>query len=1461
MTGNLISGGNNNEIIYAGDFGNLIFGAGGIDKIFGGRGDDSLAGGADTDTLYGAGGNDKINGGLDADVVYGDAQNDMILGAAGADSLYGGGGVDSLEGGSGNDFADGGEEGDQYSYRSTDNGFDKLADTGTSGVDTVLAMEAGTTIGLKSLAGIEEITGLGDTVIKADNFSANLDFSNVSLNGILRIDGGDRDDTIVGSASDNAIAGGGGNDSLDGAGGSDSYAVGPSQGFDDVNDTGASGIDSIYAVADGTVIGLRSVSGIEQIDNINRASGVAHANVTIAGAKEGATLNFIDTALIGIQAINGNAGRDDFTGSAGDDVIRTAGGDDEINGGTGNDILDGGGGVNVLDGGGDIDAVDYSLSSTFAIEANIDRGFARSIVPVLPANIPIPITKPEWTNIQSIDPRGSVQILTDDEKNFLETTVREGISPPITIDPNNVDTYHTAIAFDPDAWVKFLAAGTGEGEQDSGLIGAFVSPNDSLRAHFVKLVFPAFEDWSASSRQGSQVRLGDIFPDAEEGSNVHFFYVDPAASAVGVGGAVPEGDRALLATDLGIDKARALATGEAASGLAFIQPPDTPSVNPHIFLPEDRLNEPGYFLRLSYARLGSGTVDESNPAVWVPREVTSHSQSMPNNIWHTFRDEESGVVNADLRHHFLRTGLASAPDGAVSEEVIAVEADAYYSNAADFNEFVAGIITPADLKIEDDVASTDLNHSITIEVLKNDVLPYGLAVEMALLSRPSHGSAAIEGNNIIYTPKADTLGADQFTYGLKVTGAMKLERNISTEATVRVYIADDTYVDDTIRNIENVAGSAFGDVIVGGPGYNYIVGNGGNDTLFGLAGNDIIEGGDGADSIDGGASDDSLDGSDGADTVAGGDGNDTLIGGAGLDGRGDHYADVLRGGPGDDLYGIHDANDRAYENANEGLDTVHTLVNFSLTPGIENLVLLNAENYGKARQGYGNDLANAIAGNEFANVLSGLAGNDTIDGGAGNDTIRGGAGTNTLLGGADIDTVDYANAVPGLSSGVVVDLSRGTASGWGHQNGRVVEVVDDTLDGIENVIGTSSSGSGTGNDQLIGNHLDNRLVGLSGNDLFSGGLGNDTLDGGPGNDTVVFDDVTGLTEGVFVRLTSGLATDRQSDGKLFLHKLSGIENAEGTQLSASCTGADILIGNDAANFLNGWSGNDSISGWSGNDTLWGDSGNDSISGWSGNDTLWGGSGNDTLAPGAGRNVVNGFDDLTEDTDETDNDTVTYFSTTGLTNGIFVDLSTGTASDRQGGGLVNDTLTSIENVVGTSSSSGGTGADVIWGSGRVGGFAGIPNVLQGLSGNDTLYGDAGDDTLEGGPGDDLLTGGAGADVLDGGAGADRFYFPFIAHFGVDVGERDTIVQFDNPGPKVGDIIDLTIFDGRQQVYVFSEAGNDATLVGIETTGDTTFEGIIEILDGAITEDAYTIDDFQLGSFDSFFIGPLDEFTFG
>jgi Ca2+-binding RTX toxin-like protein len=187
------------------------------------------------------------------------------------------------------------------------------------------------------------------------------------------------------------------------------------------------------------------------------------------------------------------------------------------------------------------------------------------------------------------------------------------------------------------------------------------------------------------------------------------------------------------------------------------------------------------------------------------------------------------------------------------------------------------------------------------------------------------------------------------------------------------------------------------------------------------------------------------------------------------------------------------------------------------------------------------------------------------------------------------------------------------------------------------------------------------------------------------------------------------------------------------------------------------------------DQIYGTSGQDVLSGNGGDDIIIGRDGDDILAGGASNDVLDGGAGI---------DTATYVTASG---GVTVDLSILTPQDTGGAGT--DTLTGIENILGSA-------------------FA------------DALTGDANANSLSGGEGDDILTGGPGSDRLSGGAGADHFVYRSTADGGTiaDQTGADHIVTFNI---AEGDSIDVlaSAFGGGLV------AGTDAAGIFGSSTSDT------------------------------------------
>jgi Ca2+-binding RTX toxin-like protein len=531
-----------------------------------------------------------------------------------------------------------------------------------------------------------------------------------------------------------------------------------------------------------------------------------------------------------------------------------------------------------------------------------------------------------------------------------------------------------------------------------------------------------------------------------------------------------------------------------------------------------------------------------------------------------------------------------------------------------------------------------------------------------------------------------------------------------------------------------------------------------------------------------------------------------------------------------------------------------------------------------------------IYGNGGFDQLNGLGGDDQLDGGDDLDYLEGGAGADALQGGAGQDFATYLTS----AGGVTVNLATGTGAGSDAQG--------DTLAGIENLVGSAHNDDltgGAGRNSLTGNAGDDTLDGGDGNDALRGEAGADVLQGGTGVDMAFYD---GGSQAVTINLAAGTGTGGDAEGDT----LSGIESLFGTDFADRLTGdagTNLLRGSSGDDILAGLGGADQLDGVTGidtatygnsaaavqvslasgtgtggdaqgdtcylienlvgsnfNDFLIGDAGANSLTGGDGDDTIQSGAGNDVVSGGNGNDLIAAYGG----TDAIDGgagiDTVYYDSSTV---GVFVNLATGTGT---GGDAQGDTLTGIENLVGSSFNDfligdggandlrGDVGDDTIRGGAgadRIGGGAGVDTAdyagsavgvtidlvagtgtggdaqgdtlfsienVTGSSFADKLYGDGGSNALTGGVGNDELYGGAGADVLNGGTGTDAAgYFSSGAAVTVDLAagtgtggdaQGDVLSNIENLGGSVFN----DILTGNAGINAINGGGGNDSIAG-------------------------------------------------
>jgi hypothetical protein len=222
---------------------------------------------------------------------------------------------------------------------------------------------------------------------------------------------------------------------------------------------------------------------------------------------------------------------------------------------------------------------------------------------------------------------------------------------------------------------------------------------------------------------------------------------------------------------------------------------------------------------------------------------------------------------------------------------------------------------------EDALAFTRPNRPVTVPLTCTDPNT-GNVLTRTIVSQPSNGTVAPQGDRAVYTPRRGFNGEDRFTFRAS-DGSL-----VSNVAQVRILVGrcsnrisgtpgddviDGTSMPDAIdvgAGNDSVAAAQGEDCVVGGRGRDDVVGAQHRDALVGGAGNDRLsgdthrdqlDGRSGRDHLRGGSGNDRLIGGTGHDYLGGGSNSDRLIGGAGRDSiRAEAGRDRVSGGSGND---------------------------------------------------------------------------------------------------------------------------------------------------------------------------------------------------------------------------------------------------------------------------------------------------------------------------------------------------------------------------------------------------------------------------------------------------------------------------------------------------------------------------------------------------------------------------------
>jgi len=1338
----ILDGGDGDDLIRGdqltytgGPFGNdTLIGGGGNDLMRGSAGVDSYDGGSDSggEGIYGGIG-DRISfyevaatSGVVADLRTGIISNDgfgnvetMVgiesLGGDTAfiDTFYGNDGRNTLLGGRGDQlYGFGGD--DQFSLAAAAGIVD-----GGDGIDVLRVNSAGGWLSPDTNA-----DGLAETIAAASNgWTINLAAGSLvdgygnsgTITGVENVDGSELDDTLIGDDNANVLNGLDGNDTLEGRGGDDTL-------------DGGSGTDTVSYVS--------SATGVE----VDLGAGLAFEY-----APDGITIVSTDT-LANIENATGSAFADALSGSGGDNVLQGLGGDDLILGGQGDDQIDGGAGF---------DTAAY-FGASGAVTVNLATGTS--------------------SGADGNDSLTGIEALSG--SNFDDTLIGDDGANSLTGRTGN----DTLIGGGGD---DFLRGGAGNDVMDGGSGFDRVSHYGTNITHGVtvdlRIVGAQDTGHGLDTYIGIEALSGSRYDDTLIGddNNNWLIAADGTDTLVGNGGndllTVADGELAPASGNhnldggagsdtvdvswiaLGVDGVTlslALQGGAQDSGHGMLTLNNIENLSGTFF--SDVLTGDGNANTLSGNAgsdvLSGGAGDDalygdgamvadtrngnggSGPITFFA-DVTAFDPSLVDGndtleggAGNDTLNGGGGSDTASYEHNAGRVEAFLGNSGFGGADEYA--ADGVTLLSSDFLQSIENLTGSA----FDDILSGNNGANILLGLGGNDNL-LGLQGNDTLDG--GDGNDTLRGDNGLAVGNDTLLGGNgnDFLNGGNgndtIDGGAGYDRaTFFTAALAGVHVdlnlqgvAQDTGQGmDTLLNIENVSGTAYGDTLIGDNNNNWLWGSPSTDGVNPPTG----------------SNNDTLDGGGGNDLLTVGTGNHSLTGGTGID----TVSFTENGGIPDPSVTVSLALQGAAQATGAG--------NWTLN-GIENL---SGGTNNDSLTGDGND--NVLAGDQGNDTLVGGGGNDTLYGdgrigidyaggpgtsgpiatfadGAtadptfvdGNDTLEGGLGNDTLNGGGGSDTASYAHA----SGDVQATIGAGGSGGSSGADG------NDTFVSIENLTG------GAFNDQLVGNGQANvlsggdghdllrggggndTLLGGNGDDFLNGGFGDDTIDGGAGWDRATF--ATGAVAGVTVDLTlQGIA---QNTGQ-GMDTLINIENVSGTSFN------DTLTGDGGDNWIWGQGGNDVLTGNGGNDLI--------QAGAPGNLTASGGTGTDTLsvsnndASGAGVTVS--------------------LALQGAGQATGIGTYTLTGFENLSGSSGNDTLTGDggSNVLagdqGDDTLVGGAGNDTLYGDGQIGtdghglGLSGpittIPDVasLGGVSGNDTLEGGLGNDTLNGGGGTDTAS---------------------------------------------------------------------------------------------------------------------------
>jgi Ca2+-binding RTX toxin-like protein len=1445
------------------EFADAFFGSDGDNKFLGGLGGDYMDGGEGVDwASY-----ELTTSGVVADLANHSAVSDDgadtlysiegVIGSAFDDTLIGGSENNYFTGGEGNDVIDGGAGSDRAFYDDAGGavtvtgggsaGEGAYTVTGALGTDTLSGIEIvnGTAfsdvftsraLGFseREVFGVGEggddtITGggTGQTVVSIFNTggqifnptagSGTLSFNSrtITYSGIEGFIGDGNNDSFIGDGANNYFQGAGGNDTFNGQGGFDTVSYTLSQNGVLVNLSGV-GVTGTVMDEDGELRSL-TVGANQATDGWNNGND-----------------NFGVDSITNVESVDGSELNDFIVGNGGNNRLNGNGGDDEFRPGSGSDTIIGGAGT--------ADRVNYagSTTGTNGVVVNLETGLAHEAGSELVLNFSTPGDSASLIRIASpTNPIVGSWSGTSDDNDFVFTFFADG-------------TYMLA------------EEGTNPNGQ-TGMERGTYTWNANTGAFTVNVLQDTNGEWGLSHSGSLELFIeGDSLYLEENGS--------PAAEMTRVASTT----NPIVGAWTVVEPGNQIAITFLANGEYFLS--EFHTVSPDVGGGQNGMERGNW----AY-----------NPVTGSFTITNTHNT---NGTWGLFPDSPVSVNAGDVLsgiEQVVGTTNADRITGSTQEVTGRMtDISEVFSGAAGNDTINGGSSTNGEF----DIANYNLGGTLAPAAGVNANLETGavsggggtdtlvnidMVIGTSFADTLTGGSQSRTGSGSLFESFRgmggnDTIdgkgGQDRVDYQ-NATGAVTVTLGNGTLA------GGSTGADgiDVLRNVEDVRGSAFSDVLNGGgthnagTAYDYEVfeGMAGNDTIDGKGGTDVVSYSRsessvyvnlGTDSINpsgytiqGGTA---LDGHGTIDTligieqIVGSDHDDFLVGNAENNQfRGGAGYDVMIGGDGFDLI--------QYVSSGSGVQ-VNLGTGTTLEDGFG-----TQDEFGGIEGVRGSAHSDNLIGSGDGDYLAGLAGNDTLSGGDGNDTI------------------DYSRDEQyGGTFGVTVNVGLGEAEdGFGH-----VDVLDTTIDAV---IGTRF------NDNITGHAGDFEFVGSGGSDeyhhtdmlgtkrlnysLLTGGVSvnfdtNTTTKVQGGTDTFeTIHFVTGSSHNdTFIggnwSLDGGAGIDLvQRDATMNLFDLANIEHAD-----LLGTGDHAVLGNTLDNRITGNSGNNGLEGHDGNDTLLGGAGNDNLIGGLGIDSMVGGAGDDHYIVDNAADVVsetlNGGTDRVVVTEDFSG-AATYTLGANVEHGVLsgtagINLSGnvlansligGSGNNVLVGGEGNDTLDGGE---GFDTLQGGAGNDYykvdtlgeISGESSIGGVDTAEALIDGylldanvenlvLTGTGTVlvgYGNALNNAITGNSFNNQLFGGAGSDTLDGGDGANTLVGGALGDRYIGHGD-DLIVEV---GGSAGDLLiaksSVNLGNGNgsgiEEIQVHADAG-EATVIGNALANTITGNAQSNVLDGA------------------------------